>query len=376
MSIHLDLTELVANPLRSGIQRVEREAIRHWPGPTPLVPCLVAPDGQLRRLPSEVLACLCQVDDGSPQARSAERAELQRLAGLSEALDDGAVRRLLNLELFFGDVRADTHLRLAAQGVEVMWYVYDFLPFLRPDLFPPGTTRHCMHYVRALHGVGDRIAFLSEATRTDFLTRISRGKRPRVARPVIDPGADGLELERQFFSPKRRSFVSIGTIERRKNTGALLRAFAQLWAEGVDAPLVIAGRLDPGAREAQAFFAEHAGNPRFTYLDQPSDHVLRQLLRGARAVVMPSEAEGFGLPPYEALHAGIPVIASSALPCAPLLRAGALLLDRMEAGTIAEAARWLCDDAQAAGMWQEASTVQLPSWANFGKALGDWAQAP
>ena len=84
----------------------------------------------------------------------------------------------------------------------------------------------------------------------------------------------------------------------------MLRAFEALWAAGRDARLVVAGRLSPDAKEELAFFARHRENPRLVVLEQPADDTLRQLLRGARAVIMPSEAEGFGLPPYEALQAG------------------------------------------------------------------------
>jgi glycosyltransferase involved in cell wall biosynthesis len=41
-----------------------------------------------------------------------------------------------------------------------------------------------------------------------------------------------------------------------------------------------------------------------------SDHELRDLLLGSRALLMPSVAEGFGLPVAEALGCGVPVIAS------------------------------------------------------------------
>lgn len=372
-TVHLDLSELVANPLRSGIQRVEREAIRHWSGPATLVPCRVNVDGRLLRLPTAVLEILCAEDDGSPEAREAERSALRRLAAAGEPVADSEIDRLLNLELFYGEARADAHLRIAGSGVHVLWFLYDFLPFLQPELFPSGTTRHCMHFLRALRGVGGRLAFLSRRTRDDYATRVARAPL-RGGWPVLDPGADALGLEKQKFSSSRHDFVSIGTIEPRKNTGALLRAFDVLWQRGADARLVLAGRLSPEASEARAFLNRRAGDPRLVFLDQPADATLRRALRGARAMVMPSEAEGFGLPPYEALHAGIPSVASAHLPSAALMPAGVLLMERMEAGAIAAAVESLLDDAVAARLWAAAAAVRLPSWADFGRALADWAQ--
>ncbi len=374
MAIHLDLSEIIATPIRTGIQRIEREAIRHWPGPAPLVPVCVDGNGQLLRLPDGVLDMLCEADSGSLAVRETERSALQVFLASGKVLESGEVQRLLNLELFFNPIRADAHLRLAANGVRVLWYVYDFLPFLRPDLFESGTTRHCMHFLRALRGV-TAVAFLSQATREDYVKRIARKTGNGSGQPVLSPGADGLGLEPQVFSAARRLFVSIGTLEPRKNPLSLLRAFEVLWSRGIDAPLVLAGRLSPAALEEHAFIARHASDRRLTVMEEPSDAALRAVLREARAVVMASEAEGFGLPPYEAVYAGIPAIVSASLPSAALIPAGTMMLAHMTPDAIAAAVERLLDDATAERLWAAAAKVRLPTWSDFGRNLGAWAHA-
>ncbi|PPQ32071.1 glycosyltransferase [Rhodopila globiformis] len=371
--VYLDLSELVAAPLRTGIQRIEREAIRHWPGPARLLPCRIDAQGQFVQLPDAVLEVLCADDDGSPEARDAERQQLRHLADKARPVAAAQVKRLLNLELFFSPIRADAHLRIAATGTSVSWYLYDFLPFLRPDLFPQGLTRTCMHFLRGLRAA-TRLAFLSDQTRRDYIRRVRRVPDLEAVGPILQPGADGIQLERQVFSPSRRDFVAIGTVEPRKNPQALLDAFEMLWNRGIAIRLVVAGRMSPDAKDALAFFARHAANPNLVVMEQPADEALRAVLRQARAVVMPSEAEGFGLPPYEALYAGIPAIASVRLPSAALLPAGVRLLERMDAASIADAVASLLDDATAARLWDEAAGIRLPTWATFGRALGDWAQ--
>ena len=374
-SIHLDLSEIVATPLRTGIQRVEREAIRHWPGPAKLRPCFIDATGQLLLLPDAVLELLCSHDDlGTAASRESERVALQSLAATAVPVASRDLSQLLNLELFFGAMRAETHLRIAKSGVRVLWYLYDFLPFLRPELFPLGATRGCNHFLRGLRSA-HRLAFLSEQTKHDYVTRIARNQATKVLGPVIDPGADGLGLERQNFTPRRRDFVSIGTVEPRKNTTGLLLAFERLWQRGHHVRLVLGGRLSPDATEALAFFRKYAADPRLVVLEQPSDEMVRQVMRGARAMIMPSEAEGFGLPPYEALQAGIPSIASVSLPSVSAMSRGVLLLDQMDPGSIATAVESLLDDNAAARFWNDAAGVRLPSWADFGRGLGEWAQA-
>jgi glycosyltransferase involved in cell wall biosynthesis len=370
-SVHIDLTEIVRHPLRSGIQRVEREAIRHWDGPKP-VPCIVDDYGRLLRLHPAVLDVLNDDNDGSPAARASKQSRLAAFVREGVPLATEQVGRLLNLELFYDPTRADAHLQMAASGVRVMYYLYDFLPFLRPELFPPGTTRKCMHFLRGIRSAGDRVAFLSQHTRDDYARRIARRSAPQNGWPVLDPGADGLALERQSFRPERRRFVSIGTVEARKNTDAMLDAFILLWKRGVAAELTIAGRIAPDALRVRDLAARHG--PNFRLLEEPADDELRHVLRQARAVIMPSEAEGFGLPPYEALHAGIAAIASAHLPSATIMTSGALLLDRMDATSIAGAIETMLVDDVAARLWAGASALKLPSWQDFGRELSAWAR--
>jgi glycosyltransferase involved in cell wall biosynthesis len=371
-AIHIDLSELITNPLRTGIQRVERETIRHWPGPGPLIPCRVATDGRLMRLPDSILEILCAGDNGTSLARESDRLMLQDLATRGIALTSAEVSRLLNLELFFDPVRADTYLRLAAAGVPVFWLIHDFLPFLRPELFRPRTTRHCMHFLRALRAARHRLAFVSEQTRPEYAERVAR--TPLRRWPVLTEGADGLGLERQHFSADRRDFVSIGTVEPRKNSLALLCAFEALWQRGTNVRLILAGRISVDAVMERNFLAARSADPRLVVLDHPSDAELRSVLRGARAVIMPSEAEGFGLPPYEAVYAGIPAIASAKLPSAALMTAGAVLLERMEPDAIAARVEAQLDDDTAARLWASATKLHLPTWADFGRDLASWVE--
>ena len=217
------------------------------------------------------------------------------------------------------------------------------------------------------------MAFLSQQTRDDYERRIARRAPPSAGWPVLDPGADGLGLERQRFTPGRRRFVSIGTLEARKNTAALLDAFSLLWARGVDAELTIAGRVGPDAAGVRDFAAQQG--QRVTLLEQATDEDLRRVLRQARAVIMPSEAEGFGLPPYEALHAGIAAVASMRLPSTAAMVSGAMLLERMDATSMADAIERMLIDDVATHYWEGAAALDLPTWGDFGRELTAWARS-
>ncbi|MFC8192701.1 glycosyltransferase family 4 protein [Cellulomonas sp. NPDC057328] len=94
----------------------------------------------------------------------------------------------------------------------------------------------------------------------------------------------------------------VGSLEPRKNLPRLLRAHAALRAQDPGTPvLVLAG---PAGRDLHV--REQAGVVRTGWLD---DDTLRGLVAGARAVLLPSLDEGFGLPVLEAMAAGRPVLA-------------------------------------------------------------------
>ena len=88
----------------------------------------------------------------------------------------------------------------------------------------------------------------------------------------------------------------------------LLDAWARL---GPGAPrLILVGRRSFGAGEALALLDSGALGDRVEERGHACDGELAALLAGARALLLPTLAEGFGIPVIEALAAGVPVLCS------------------------------------------------------------------
>jgi glycosyltransferase involved in cell wall biosynthesis len=126
--------------------------------------------------------------------------------------------------------------------------------------------------------------------------------------------------------------LAVGTLEPRKGLDVLLDAYRTVLAEEPDAPrLVLVG--PPGWGPAVTATGLPAGSVLLPgYLPEAD---LRAVVAGARLLAFPSRYEGFGLPPLEAMAAGVPVVASD---LAAVREATAGLVRLVPAGSTAQLA--------------------------------------
>lgn len=106
-----------------------------------------------------------------------------------------------------------------------------------------------------------------------------------------------------------RFVLMVGTLEPRKNIEAGLRAMDALRARRGDVPpvVLVAG---PGWRSSntEEMIAERIRAGSLIHLQNVDDVELASLYGEARALLFPSQYEGFGLPVLEAMHSGCPVV--------------------------------------------------------------------
>jgi glycosyltransferase involved in cell wall biosynthesis len=103
----------------------------------------------------------------------------------------------------------------------------------------------------------------------------------------------------------------VGTLERRKNIGVLLEAYARLLDAVPDAPrLVLAGHASDAASELLRRIAEPPLAGHVEHLGYVAADRRQELYATGSMLVLPSLLEGFGLPVLEAMAVGVPVIVS------------------------------------------------------------------
>lgn len=117
---------------------------------------------------------------------------------------------------------------------------------------------------------------------------------------------------------KDRTILFVGNIKRHKGLHTLLPAFSLATrpesegGHGMDARLVIVGNAENFRTGDATILSEIDAMPaeRIEFTGRISDDQLRNLYRSARILVQPSQYEGFGMPPLEALSLGTNVVLS------------------------------------------------------------------
>lgn len=352
-----DVTRLVTralNPSPNGIDRIDFALARHFlstPGAGALICTALGPrltdaaraletvraiesywreDGDPAQdaVYRSIVAALKSADSASAaQVRLERRPGFERVARNWRAMRDWAFHLgrplaevprgaiYLNATQFLLDRPWYVRWLDARPDVKPVCVVYDLLPVDFPEFFRPieatlhprrnrNICRFASGVVVSAEDVARRLAaFAAENGRADLPICVTRLPVSPIFETQLAPPE---ELAGVDF------FVVCGTIEPRKNHLLLLNVWRELVRKGAAPKLVVVGKrgwlneavIDMMARSPalRAHVIEAGG------LSTPG---LRRLMGGARALLMPSFGEGFGLPVAEALIAGVPVIASN-----------------------------------------------------------------
>ena len=160
------------------------------------------------------------------------------------------------------------------------------------------------------------------------------------ATPLPPPGTP-----RPARVPPGPYVLALGTVEPRKDLPTLVAAFDALAADEPDLRLVIAGADGWGAEALGAAVAATRHRDRVVRLGRVDEAERAALLAGAGVYAYPSRYEGFGLPPIEAMAAGVPVVASRAGSLPEVCRDGADLVPVGDPGALTAALGRVLGDA-------------------------------
>jgi len=203
-----------------------------------------------------------------------------------------------------------------AYGGRFVVTIHDLFSFQFPEIHSGGLPRF-VNQVLLKNAVRRAAAIItpSRATATELLSRfpaaegriypIAEAADPRFT-PQRDRKAEATWHE--LFRIRPPYLLSLGQWKAYKNLPLLIEAFGLVLRQHPQARLVIAGH-DPRHPEVPAAATTlPAGSVVFP--GRLPDDAIADLYRGSAAVVLPSRAEGFGLPVIEAMACGTRVVCS------------------------------------------------------------------
>jgi glycosyltransferase involved in cell wall biosynthesis len=325
--IALDLSRLLsraASATPTGIDRVELAYARYVAASgQPHCYAARSPLGGIGLLPAaaaeEFSATLGHLwrDGGAPRdrrrvVRLARRLRPAAMFGASElrqAMGRSSAPRVYLLVSHENLDRAPAIARLkAATGARFMCLIHDLIPLELPDLTRPSQPNRHRRRMATTAALADAVIVNSLATHRCLTAYLgpSAAHMPIVVAPLASELPDGAAPA----ANERPYFVCIATIEARKNHRLLFDLWRRLALElGGQAPrLLLIGRRGYASKRIvttlstlNSLVSEHSDVP---------DAGVATVLRGARALLLPSLAEGFGLPVIEALAQRVPVLCS------------------------------------------------------------------
>jgi glycosyltransferase involved in cell wall biosynthesis len=214
--------------------------------------------------------------------------------------------------------------------------IHDLIPLEYPEYLPPGWEQRYEKISRNLASHFDAVIANSEFTARSVRSCLPDPHECRALIRCAALGATAFPKARKAhqYSSLRPYFAVLGTIEPRKNHLLLLNLWGRLVSEMRSPPrlLVIGARgweneqvvdMLERSRRLRGVVEEH---------NHLSDAEVGAVLSEARALLLPSFAEGFGLPLAEALASAVPVICSDIPPFRELGRDVPEYLDPLDLG--------------------------------------------
>ena len=225
-------------------------------------------------------------------------------------------RQLITIPQIVNEMKPDLVVELAHFGpfnvaaeTRRATVIHDLTPIKFPHLHPwPSVLAHKL-FLRRIIKKSDFLIVNSEATKSDVMDIFGKsGHEIFVVHPSLPPFPDE-NIEQKHVSGKPY-FLTVGTMEPRKNHATILRAFEKFCETNRDFELVIVG--GKGWRNSK--FRSMLKRSPVKHLVKLPGYISRAELgtfyNHATAFVFASFYEGFGIPILEAQSFGVPLILS------------------------------------------------------------------
>ncbi len=261
----------------------------------------------------------------------------------------------------------------------LVYTLYDLVYVEHPEFTTEANRLICFNGVFEASLRADMIISISEYSRRHFLEIFPHYPAERVQ--VLHPASrfsltdDVDEKAGQVKKlPAGEFWLSVGTLEPRKNLRRLLQAYARLRHEGLtDLPLAVAGGKGWLEEDLPDYIAGLGIQNDVHLLGYVNDAQLHWLYRHCFAFLYPALFEGFGMPVLEAMSLGAAVITSNVTSLPEIAGDAALSVDPEDVEAMAEAMLRLQNDSTLHADLQRRALARskLFSWEKMARGVLD-----
>lgn len=190
---------------------------------------------------------------------------------------------------------------------------------------------------RALSRRASLIFTISDFSKSEFLRLIPGANEKTIHTTPLGVSREWYEAAKISAIREGPYLVCVGNIKPYKNVSRLVEAFLKV-RHRICHDLVIIGKSEGliTGESPQFFQRIKAGEDRIHLTGFVSHTELLSLVAHADALLMPSLYEGFGLPPVEAMAAGVPVVVSRAASMPEVCGEAAMYFDPLNIDDIGE----------------------------------------
>lgn len=241
---------------------------------------------------------------------------VSRCLGVSEALWSQTTLSWMcwrdKIDLFWGSTQSFPLLCRKKQKNIIT--VYDFAYLLYPQTVSLIKSLYLRFFGGEFYRRADACMTISQGT-ANHLRELFFIEAQCVVSPPLKttPPADSDRLLVKYALQKKRYYMMVGTLEPRKNSVAALEAYCELLEQNEMEPLVIVGKKgwrDKKIKKKVDYFSRRFPH-QVKLLGYLPNEELASLMQGAKAYIMPSLYEGYGMPIAEARSLGTSVICTS-----------------------------------------------------------------
>jgi glycosyltransferase involved in cell wall biosynthesis len=263
--------------------------------------------------------------------------------GLNKHLFDllvGFSARRERLDVYYG-----TNQSLPLFGVQKkVLLICDMSAFRFPHLHSTKWRIYLQASIWISSKLASKIITISQSSRRDIVHFLGKSEEDvEIVYPWLEKRGDEIAVSRDLWTSKypflsKRFILCVGTLKKRKNIDNLFRAFRILVeANKRDLLLVLAGRVSKGVEAVDFSGVQDLLGTRIHVLGYVEEAELQSLYRNSEIVVYLSTYEGFGLPIFEAMTAGKPIVVSDIPVHREVLGDAGLLVQPSDPDEIADA---------------------------------------